>query len=322
MKRLIKKYKLLSFEKKTVTFTLFSIIFNAILAIGKIILSIFQGVFFLVAGILNIFILLSKLECFLGIKYPKRRTFEYRNNMIGIYLILAGIQYGIYMSRLVFTDVKTMEYSMFLGINIALISFIELGIAIKGLFNAYGKGHYYRNIKLINLCSAFTAMVLTEVAITSFASEVDTRIMDGIFGMSVGGVIILISGFILIAPKISIVDKEHNVYKLKENSKSLITLDENNKVKILLTNSKVCGNYTYVGEYKEGIIDGHIIKGKSPIFSWNIYIKILIIVLSEILIFVYAIWSLIFYFKSYKIIQELDKYMENNNYLKIENEEF
>ena len=58
MKRLIKKYKLLSFEKKTVTFTLFAIIFNAILAIGKIILSIFQGVFFLVAGILNIFILI------------------------------------------------------------------------------------------------------------------------------------------------------------------------------------------------------------------------------------------------------------------------
>lgn len=321
MKKFIKKYRSMTFEERTIFSTKFSCIFNTILAVGKILLSIFQGIFFLIAGIINILIMLSKLECYLGVTKPNKKIFEERNNMIGIYLILAGMTYAIYMGRLVFTNVEVMDYSMFLGINIALISFIEIGIAIKGLFNAYGKGHYYRNIKIINLCSAFTAIVLTEIAITSFASDVDTRIIDGIFGMSVGGIIILLAGFIFIAPKISIVDKEHNIYKINDQSKNKLLFNENNKINLQLTNNKLFGNYYYVAKNDNGIIDGHIIQGKSPIRNWNIFIKILIIVLSEILIFVYAIWGLVFYFKNYKLVNELDKIMEDNGYIKINHPE-
>lgn len=316
MKKIIQKYRNLTFEEKTIFATKFSCIFNALLAIGKIVLSIFQGIFFLIAGIVNILIMLSKLECFLGVRYPKKKSFYYRNNMIGINLILAGIVYAIYMARLIYTNVEVMEYDAFLAINIALISFIEIGIAVKGVFNAYGKGHYYRNIKLINLCSAFTAMVLTEIALTSFASEVDTRIIDGIFGISVGGIIILVAGFILIAPKISIVDREHNVYKLINKDIDSLSKIDNENIIIRLTDSKVCGNYVYVAKLENGIIDGHIIKEKTPMLKWNIYIKILLIILSEILIFVYAIWALIFYFKSYKILEKLDILMKNNGYQK------
>ena len=317
MKNIISRYRSMTFEERTIFFTKFSCVFNALLAIGKIILSIFQGIFFLVAGIVNIFIMLSKLECFLGVTKPHKKTFQERNNMIGIYLILAGIQYGIYMARFIYTDIESTKYTMFLGINIALISFIEMGIAIKGLFNAYGKGHYFRNMKLLNLCSALTAMVLTEIAITSFASETDTRVIDGMFGVVVGGLIILIAGFILIAPSISIVDREHNVYKLMNNKESRYSLKNEDTIEIQLTNSKVIGNYIYKGKLKNNIIDGHIEKQKSPIAKWNIYVKILIIILSEILIFVYAIWALIFYFRSSKLINKLDLIMKNNNYEKV-----
>lgn len=315
--KLINKFQKMTFEEKTIFSTKFSCIFNTLMATIKIILSFFYGIFFLVAGIVNIFIMLSKLECYLGVKFPHKRTFNHRNNMIGIFLILAGIEYAIYMARLVFSSVTIMDYSMFLGINIALISFIEMGIAIKGCFNAYGKGHYYRNMKLINLCSAFTAMVLTEIAITSFAAEMDTRIIDGIFGMSVGGLIILIAGFILVAPKISIVDREHNVYKLKKGCLCKFEIGSDNTVKIKLTDSPLCGNYTFIATINGDVLDGHIVKGKSPIFKWNIWIKILIIVLSEILIFVYAVWSFLFYIKCSTLIEKLDNLMLENNFEKI-----
>jgi hypothetical protein len=286
---------------------------NLFLGIGKTILSFFFGVFFMVAAIVNYFIMLTKLECYLGIKYPKKKSFEYRNKCIGVFLFIAGLEYAIYMGRMIFTNVRIMDYDMILGIIIACVAFVELAIAIKGCFNSYGKGHYYRNIKLTSLCSALTAIVLTEVALTSFASEVDLRFVNGLVGMIVGIIIILISIYVLIAPKISILDKEYNMYILKDNQKQIL----DNQIRIKLTNSKIYRNYVYLGNVSENKIEGHIIQEKSPIWSWNVYILILVIVLSEILIFPYAIGALVFHFKCRNIIYELDSIMLGNGYKKI-----
>ncbi|MBE6137552.1 MAG: hypothetical protein E7176_04065 [Erysipelotrichaceae bacterium] len=313
MKKLIDEYRNLSFEDRTVFNARFSIIFNGIMAIAKFILAIFFGVFFFVNGVVNILIMVSKSECYLGIKNPNKRSFRFRNNMIGFFLMAAGLQYTFYMARLLLTDVSIMKYDMILGICIAIVSFVEIGVAIKGLFNASGKGHYYRNIKLINLCSACTAIVLTEIAIMSFASDVDSRMLDGLFGVVVGAIIILIGLFVLIAPKVSIIDKEHQVYKLKDNVIS--TFEEN--VEIKLTSSRFYADFYYKGIKNNDIIDGHIIKGKNPIFKWNIFIVILVMVLSEILIFPYAIGALVNYFKGYKLIKKLDIIMSDNNYIKV-----
>lgn len=315
MKKLISKYRALSFEEKTIFTTRVSVLTNALLAIGKFFLAIFNGIFFFVAGVVNIFVMISKLECYLGERYPHKKSFEYRNKMIGLFLLFAGLQYGIYMGRLIFTDVDVMEYDMVLGISVACVSFVELGIAIKGCFNSFGKGHYYRNAKLISLCSALTAIVLTEVALTSFASETDTRVIDGLFGMIVGAIMVLISIYIFIAPKVSIVDREYNAYKLKKGCNRI----NEDKIEIQLTNSKFYGNYTYIGNVYADKIEGDIIKGRSPIFSWNIYVKILIIVLSEILIFVYAGGALVFHFKNASLIKKLDNIMLDMNYEKVEN---
>lgn len=312
MTKLIKKYNNLTFEEKTVFSAKFSLIFNSLLAIGKFVLAIFKGVFFFVSGVLNILIMISKLECYIGIKEKQKNLFSNRNTMIGLFVILAGIQYAIYMGRMIYSDVEVMEYGMRLGTTIALVSFVEMGIAIRGLFKSYGKGHYYRNLKLINLCSALTAIVLTEIAITSFAAEGDMRIINGIFGLVVGGIICLIGIFILIAPKFSIIDKEHNVYHIKHNTNSI------EEVKIPLTNSKIYGNYYYIGKKIDQVIDGKIIQEKSPIRKWNIYLKILIIVLSEILIFPYAIGALINYFKGNKLVKKLDEKMFELGYEKVE----
>lgn len=285
---------------------------NLMLGIGKVVLSLFFGIFFLVAGIVNFFIMLTKLECYLGIKYPNKKSFEYRNKCVGIFLLIAGLEYSIYMGRMIFTDVAIMDYDMILGIIIACVAFIELVIAIKGCFKSLGKGHYYRNIKLTSLCSALTAIVLTEVALTSFASETDLRMINGIVGMIVGIIIVLISIYVFIAPRISIVDKEHNVYKLKERCKPI----KDREIKIKLTNSKFYRNYVYVGNVSDTLIEGNIIQKKSPIWRWNIYWLSLVILLSEVLIFPYAVGALVYHFKCRNIISELDKEMLEKGYEK------
>lgn len=309
MIKLIKKYLNLTYKEKNVFSAQFSLIFNTLLAIGKITLSIFKGVFFLVSGILNVFIIISKLECYRGIKEKSEKSFKARNNTIGFFVILAGIQYAIYMGRMLYSDIEIMNYGMHLGILIACISFFEMGLAITGLFKSYGKGHYYRNLKLINLCSALTAMVLTEVAVMSFAYEGDSRITNGIFGLAAGAIICLIGIFILIAPKFSLVDREYNVYIVKNN-------ETKEEITIQLTNSKIYGNYYYYGKRQGNKMEGHIVQEKSPIRNWNIYIKILVIVLSEILIFPYAIGGFINFFKGNKILKRLDEKMLEQGFYK------
>lgn len=310
----INKYRSLSFEQRAIFNAKFSIIFNFILALGKVILSLFYGIFFLVAGIVNIFIMLSKLECFLGIKNPNKMSFKYRNILISIFLIIAGLQYAIYSTRMLISDIEMMDYNMYLGIIIALVSFIEITFAIKGLFNLYSKGHYYRNLKIINLCSAMTAIVLTEVALMSAASETDSSLTDSIFGLCVGILIVLLGIFIIIAPKFSITDRIHSVFKAK-NTEEII---EDEVIEIKLTNSKFYSNYVYIGNKENDLINGKITKGKNPILKWNIFILIIVFTLSEILIFPYGVGALIRYFKNGKMINNLDNKMNELGYVKIE----
>ena len=149
MKEWLKKYRALSFEDRTIFNTKFSVIFNMIMAYGKILLGFFFGFFFFIAGMVNMCLGMSKLECYWGIRRTARRSFRYRNRFIGITIIIAGAGYAIYMTRLLLSSAEIMKYNEILAIMIAFVSFVELAIAIKGCFNSYGKGHYYRNIKLI-----------------------------------------------------------------------------------------------------------------------------------------------------------------------------
>lgn len=318
MKSFIHKYKNFSFEERTIFSAKFSIIFNTILGISKIILSFFKGVFFLVAGVLNIFILMAKLECYLGVSHSHKKTFKYRNNFTGVFMILAGVQYAIYMGRMLYADVDLTNYGVYLSIGIATVSFIEMAVAVIGCFKVNGKGHYYRNLKVINLCSAMTSIVLTEVALMTFASDSDPRLINGIFGLVVGLLISILGIFIIIAPKVSINDHEHNVYKIVDFSKMEETIKTNKIISLQLTNSKYYRNLYYEATIVDDIIDGHINKGKWPIKEYNIFLLILLITLSEILIFPYAFFAVVNYFKNSKVIKKLDYMMSDMGCVKIE----
>ena len=146
----------------------------------------------------------------------------------------------------------------------------------------------------------------------SFAYELDSSFIDAIFGISVGGIIVLLAIFIFIAPSISIVDREHNVYKCKSK---IIKTD---RYEVQLTSSRFYGDYIYVGAVVGDTVDGHIVKGRNPFFKWNIWIKITVLLFSEILIFPYAVGALVYYFQNASLIKKLDTHMSNIGYDKVE----
>lgn len=310
---IIRKLKTLSYEKKTLVMTLVSIGLQVLLTIGKFVLSIFEGVFFFVAAVVNIFAILAKVQTCLGIAYPNKRSLEFRNNLTSLFVCLMGIVYSVYMSRLLFTDIEVRSYGMILGILIACISFVELGLSIHGCVRAYGKGHYLRNAKLIDLCITITALVLTEIAITSFASSENTRIMDGTFGVVAGLLIVIIGIYMYAAPKLTIEEHRFNIYLIPRND-----IKQYEKIKIQLTHSKIYGNYIYEGLVIGDQIEGVIKKQKGPIESYPILFKILFIIVAVLLCVPYSLGSLFFHLQGPKIVRKLDNYMINKGYLKVE----
>ena len=190
----VQKFRKLPYEEKMLYTTCVSMSMNFLLAIGKVIFGLFYGFLFCISGMVNGFIFLSKHECFMGIKNTKRR-FRERNNRISLFLFVASVIYILYMARLVFFDVKVYDYTLFIGLVIASVSFTEMGVAIYGLIRTKKSGHYYRDIKIINFCSAMTAIVLTQVAIMSFTNADNANMHNGITGMVVGIVILLLSVF-------------------------------------------------------------------------------------------------------------------------------
>lgn len=308
MKNWIKKYNQLSPQPKAAISAFISVVWNGILGIGKFILAIFKGVFFFVSGVINIFFGLAKLECSWGLKNHKNESFKYRNIKVATFFLIAGIQYTIYMLTLVFDKRTVMQYTDFLSINIALIAFVELGIAIYGMFKIKGKGHYYRDIKLINLCSALTALMWAELALLSFTTGTENMFICGISGAIVGFGIICIAVYIYFAPRVSLIDQEHNVYK-QTNSKKLLELDKDNNFNLLLFKSKIFGDYVFKANYKENTLDGYIIKTRNYWHKLNIWWKMFIILFSEILIFGYAFWAIVCFFRNIKLIKKLDDKM-------------
>ena len=311
--RLIDKFKSMSYEERCIFTVKFSITLNSILALGKFGLAIYKlDVFFFVAGVINILLMLAKVQCYSGIKLNKKAD-DTTNLLVALFLGLSGMQYTVYMSRLIFNDVPLNDYGPIISVLIAAVAFTELGIALYGCFKVAGKGYFLKNVKLINFSSALTAIVLTEVALMTFAeTDMNLELISGLFGVIVGIIIFLIAVYVLIQAKVSILGKERNVYKYINGD------FKQEKISIKLTDSKFYADYSYEANIVDNMADGMIIKGKNPIKSWNIWILILVITLSEILIFPYAVGALIRHFKEYKMLEDLDNKMKELGFEKVD----
>ncbi len=304
MKEFINKYIKCPPHERSIYSTNISIVLNILMFIGKVTLSFIFNIYFLISGIINLVVCFSKIICLKGINKDNKYIKKY-NKLIGLCLMVAGLFYSVYMMRLIFTDIEIFNYNMVLGITIALVSFIELSVAIIGIFRIKEKGNYYINIKLINISTALTAISLTELALMSFAYQGDSRFIDGLFGVIIGFIILLIGIYILISFKYTLVSKEYQEFYLNKIN--------DQKVVINLYHSKIYSSIYYEGNITNSVLTGFIKKSKSPIFDYNIFLLIIVLILSEILIFPFAIGALINHFKGRQIINKLNEEIKKLN---------
>lgn len=319
MRNLINKYKELTFEQKTVFRTICGLYFSSILACGKLIIGLFTDYNMISIAVYTFGILLAKLECVLSVKTNKR-TFKQRNLLVALFLFVSSFFYIGFMCRMFFIERKIRNSSMVYVLLLAFISFVELGFAIAGLFNSKVKGHYIRNIKIINFCIALIAILTTQMSIINMNSKTGVvDIANAYTGIGVGIFIALCAVFILFAPKTSIIDREHNVFVLSNAEENKLINLSNETVEIILSRSSVYGSYVYRATIQDGkTIDGNIEREKSFWKHMHILLKILCCILSEILIFVWLIGRLIFFLRSINLPKRLERKMNKNGFEKVE----
>ena len=129
--------------------TISSLSINLLIGLGKWILAIFSGVVFFVSGVVNILMGLGKLVCYIGLMNSDI-DFKKRNLIVSILVFASGLEYFIYMLNVYLGNFNLSSYETSIALIIALVSFIEIGVAISGLIRLKGRGHSFRNIKLIN----------------------------------------------------------------------------------------------------------------------------------------------------------------------------
>lgn len=317
MRNLIRKYREMPFEQKTILKTIIGLCFSAVLACGKLVIGLFTDYNMISIAVYTIGILFAKFECVLGVKTNKR-TFKQRNIMTAVFLFVSSVFYIGFMCRMFFIERHIKSQSMVYVLLLVFISFVELGFAIAGLIRTKNKGHYYRNIKIINFCVALIAILTTQMSILNMNSETGiVNIANAYSGIGVGIFIALCAIYILFAPKTSVIDREHNIFKLENATKNKLIDLNGETVEVLLSWSTVYGSYVYRATVKDGIIDGHIERNKSLWKSMHLFWKIICCILSEILLFVWLIGRLFFFFRSINLPKRLEIKMSNNGFVKI-----
>lgn len=245
MRNLFRRYKELSFEQKTLWKTIIGLCFSSVLACGKFVIGLFTDYNMISIAVYTFGILIAKLECVLGIKTNKR-TFKQRNMLIAVFLFIASVFYIVFMVRMFFIERKLKDNGMIYVLLLAFISFVELGFAVAGLLRIKNKGHYYRNIKIINFCVALIAILTTQMSILNMQSETNTvNIANAYSGIGVGCFIAFCGVYILFAPQISIIGREQNVFELFEKDKNKLINMEKDTVELSLCHSTVYGSYIY-----------------------------------------------------------------------------
>lgn len=319
MSNLCRKYTELSFEQKMIVKTILCLCCSAILSSGKLIIGLFIDYNLCIIAVYTFTILLAKLVCIIGL-IKRKRDFKRYNLIAAILLFLSSIFYNGYMCKFILSGHTVKEYSIVYVCLFALISFSEFGFAIAGILQVKDKGLLFRDIKIINLCIALIAILTTQTTILDYNSAtktVNTDIFNAYTGIGVSGFIALCSIYILIAPKINVTGKEHNVFFLQAEEKNALINLNNDTVEISLCRSFIYGSYVYRAKIEGKQIDGNIERDKSLWKRMPLWSKIICCILSEILIFVWLIGRLIFFLRSINLPKRLKYKMNKNGFAKV-----
>lgn len=113
-------------------------------------------------------------------------------------MIAASLCYALYAFRLLLYPEQP-YYSIYMGLPIAAFTFTEIGLNIRGiLIERRGGQLMFHAIKMVNLASSLSCLVLTQTALLSFTAadaEQNFSAANGTMGLLMGSVAALIGIF-------------------------------------------------------------------------------------------------------------------------------
>lgn len=301
------------YEKRTLYTTSISLLFSVCIAIGKILIGAFSDVTMCAVGVFNILLITAKSNCVIG-AFKSDGKFKRRNTFIAIFLFLSGAVYTAYMVISLVLRLPSKRYGQWQAIIVATIAFVELGMAIYGLNKTKRRGHYFRNIKIIGLVSALVAIMTAQTAILSFTSTSDMIVANSSSGIGLGVLTMLFAVFVYFAPRFSPIDREHNVFRLSTAGDNKLIDMSSSADKIIIVKSKWYGDYAFDAKINGDVVDGHIVRERGAWKGLSTWLKVLFIILSEILIFVWAIGYCTFFIRSADVPNRLIGLMGENGF--------
>ncbi len=200
---LIKSWRNLPYDEKTSMINKITMVSNLIWAILKLILAFFiRSIFISLSGLYTIFIAFAKASYFDGRRHCKKRYEEHiYYNRISASLTFAGFLYTLYFLGIFFHPQQN-NYDPIISIGIAAVAFCELFFSIWGLIKSKKSNDLLlTGLKFINLCSAMSSIVLTQIALLSVNYSEKSVIYNTITGTIVGFLTICISAYMFFSNK-------------------------------------------------------------------------------------------------------------------------
>lgn len=231
-KNAVRNFKNLSYKEKTVFHNKISMTINLLWAGLKLVFgSVIGSVFLSISGLYTAFIAMAKSAFFDGLRLAKNSYEELRHfKRIAWVLFFAGVLYLFYILEF-FIQPRIQSYNTIISITIALFAFCEIGFSVWGLFRSKKTNDLLLNgLKLINLSSALSALVLTQIALLSLSVESNVSLpYNTLTGMLVGIITMAIAIYMLI--KYLFLKKKYVI--IKSTRKYFISLNFNKKSNIL-----------------------------------------------------------------------------------------
>ncbi len=313
---LLHKFRNLPIQHKTALYTTVGLCISAITAGIKFVTGLLTDYNQCTIAVYTVVLLLAKLQCVLGIA-SDRRTFRVRNGLISAFLLVSALIYTAFMCRQLFIPRSPSTGTLQSVCLLALVSFVELGMAIAGIVRTAQKDHYCRNIKIINFCIALMAILTTQTALLNFQGVSTAATYNSYTGMGIGLFAAACAVYILLAPSISVFGNEHQIFVLiRPDCNTAINVDCPTLCLPLL-GSSVYGSYVYQATICNGVLDGRIQRTPSLWKRMSTPLKVLCCILSEILLFVWLFGRFILFLRSVNLHKRLQKTLQSQGFVKL-----
>jgi len=310
MRNFIKKFFGMKYEERMVLTAAVTVFFGFFVAVGKIAIGIFSDYLLCAVGAFNLMLAVAKLICVRGAK----KEFGKRNASVAACLFFGGVFYALYMILSLVNPAPPREYSLTVSVSIAAVAFAEMGVSIFGLVRTRRKGHAYRALKIIGFITALTALLTAQIALLAFTGADEAAAYNNYTGIGIACITVLLALFIFFAPRFSTVGRERNRFRLIDGTQNKLVDMERRETEILLHKSRIYGNTVFRAEITGNVVDGLIEKESGVWKRLNVFVKILCIILSEILIFVWAGGYAVHFVRTVNMPGKLKQRMAENGF--------